>query len=68
MFFQEAYLRVNGLGDRLKLIKEQIDWVSFVPLVKGVFRDDKIVGGRPHTDEVLVVRCLVLQSLYGLGD
>jgi IS5 family transposase len=66
--FQEAYLRVKGLGDRLKLIKEQIDWEAFVPLIKSVFRDDKIVGGRPHTDEVLVVRCLVLQALYGLSD
>ena len=66
--FQEAYLRVKGLGDRLKLIKEQIDWGAFVPLIKSVFRDDKIVGGRPHTDEVVVVRCLVLQALYGLSD
>lgn len=65
---KEQYLKVKGLGDRLVLMKEQIDWKPFVPLVRSVFRDDDVVGGRPHTDEVLVVRCMLLQSWYGLSD
>ena len=52
---KEQYERVRGLGDRLELMKEQIDWEPFVPLVSSVFRDDKVVGGRPHTDECVVV-------------
>jgi len=65
---REQYQKVRGLGDWLVLMKEQINWGPFVPLVKGVFHDDKIVGGRPHTDELVVVRSMLLQSWYGLSD
>lgn len=65
---KEMYAKVRGLGDRLVLMKEQIDWKPFIPLVRGVFHDDKIVGGRPHTDELVVIRSMLLQSWYGLSD
>ena len=65
---KEQYLKVSGLGDRLQLIKDQIDWETFRPLIRSVFYDDKETGGRPHTDEVIVIRVMVLQSLYGLSD
>jgi len=65
---KEQYERVRGLGDRLELMKEQIDWSPFIPLVRSVYRDSPETGGRPHTDEVLVVRCMLLQSWYGLSD
>ena len=66
--FREAYVKVRGLGDRLALMKEQIDWKPFVPLVKSVFNNDSSQGGRPNTDERVVVRCMLLQSWYGLTD
>ena len=66
--FQEAYERVRGLGDRLELMKDQIDWEPFVPLVASVFQDNRDIGGRPHTDEIVVVRCMLLQAWYGLSD
>lgn len=65
---RESYKKVEGLGDRLKLMREVIDWVRFRPLVASVFRDSKEVGGRPHSDEVLVVKAMVLQSCYNLSD
>lgn len=65
---KEQYLKVSGLGDRLKLIKEQIDWEPFRSLVASVFYDDKETGGRPHTDEIIIVRAMLLQSFYGLSD
>lgn len=65
---KEQYRKVKGLGDRLELMRQQIDWKPFIPLVKSVFYDDEIIGGRPHTDEVLVVRSMLLQSWYGLSD
>jgi IS5 family transposase len=65
---REQYLKVKGLGDRLELMKEQIDWKPFVPLVRKVFFDDTKQGGRPHTDELVVVRALLLQGWYGLSD
>ena len=65
---REQYLKVRGLGDRLVLMKEQIDWKPFVPLVKSVFNNDTSKGGRPNTDERVVVRCMLLQAWYGLTD
>ena len=65
---KEQYKRVSGLGDRLELMKEQIDWNPFIPLVGSVYRDSPETGGRPHTDEVLIVRCMLLQNWYGLSD
>lgn len=65
---REQYKKVQGLGDRLELMKQQIDWAPFIPLVRSVFRDDATVGGRPHTDELVVVRAMLLQAWYGLSD
>lgn len=38
---KQQYQKVKGLGDRLELMKQQIDWKPFIPLVKSVFRDNK---------------------------
>jgi len=65
---KEQYERVRGLGDRLELMKEQIDWNPFIPLVGSVYHDSPETGGRPHTEEVLIVRCMLLQNWYGLSD
>ena len=65
---KEQYQKVRGLGDRLELMKEQIDWKPFRPIVASVFRDTKEAGGRPHTNEILVVRSMLLQAWYGLSD
>lgn len=64
----DAYRKVQGLGDRLPLIKEQVDWERFRPIIASVYKDNKTTGGRPHTDELVIARCLVLQHLYGLSD
>ena len=64
----EAYRTVRGLGDRLALMKEQIDWAPFKSIVKRVFYNHTNLGGRPNTDELVVVRCLLLQGWYGLSD
>lgn len=65
---QKQYERIQGLGDRLELMKQVINWESFRKLVAGVFFDNKEIGGRPHTDEILVVKVMVLQSCYNLSD
>jgi IS5 family transposase len=49
-------------------MKQQINWQPFVPLVKSVFHDNETTGGRPHTDELVVVRSMLLQAWYGLSD
>lgn len=65
---KQQYQKVKGLGDRLELMKQQIDWKPFIPLVKSVFLDNEIHGGRPHTGELIVVRSMLLQAWYGLSD
>jgi len=65
---EQQYKKVKGLGDRLVLMKQQIDWEPFIPLVKSVFYDDKKQGGRPHTNELVVVRSMLLQAWYNLSD
>lgn len=65
---REMYKKVRGLGDRLELMKHQINWERFRPIVASVFKDNEKTGGRPHTDEVIIVRTMLLQSWYGLSD
>src|SRR3989338_892724 len=65
---KEKYKKVQGLGDRLELMKLQIDWKPFVSIVADAFDDNEEIGGRPHTDELVIVRCMLLQSWYGLSD
>jgi len=49
-------------------MKQRIDWKPFIHLVKSVFHDDKKTGGRHHTDELVVVRSMFLQTWYNLSD
>ena len=65
---KEKYKKIQGLGDRLELMKQQIDWKPFITIVADAFDDDDKTGGRPHTDEKVIVRCMLLQSWYGLSD
>src|SRR3989338_8706916 len=65
---KEQYEKVKGLGDRLELMKEQIEWKPFVPLVSKIFHGNEKEVGRPHTDELVIVRSMLLQGWYGLSD
>jgi transposase, IS5 family len=65
---RQMYGKVNGLGDRLEVMRHQIDWERFRPIIASVFFDDEKTGGRPHTDEVVIVRAMVLQACYSLSD
>src|SRR3989344_3519672 len=49
-------------------MRQQIDWRPFRLLVRKVYRDGCAAGGRPHTDELVIVRTLLLQGWYGLSD
>jgi IS5 family transposase len=65
---QEAYKQVGKLGDRLGEIEAMIDWVSFRPILSGMYVNKSERGGRPNIDEVLMLKLLVLQQWYGLSD
>jgi len=65
---KEKYKKIHGLGDKLALMKDQIDWKPFIKIIDSAFDDNDKTGGRSHTDEIVVVRCMLLQSWYGLSD
>ena len=66
--FRQAYEKVNRKGDRLAKIDKQINWEAFRSIIKAMYRNDTPRGGRPNTDEVVMVKLLMLQQWYGLSD
>lgn len=67
-FLSQNYQKVAALGNRLGEIEKMIDWERFRPIIADMYRDDLIEGGRPHTDEILLIKLLVLQQWHGLSD
>lgn len=67
-FLKESYKEIEELGDKLACFKNAIDWGRFRPLLASVYQDNKETGGRPHTDEIVIARALVLQAMYNLSD
>jgi len=65
---RQAYKKVSRLGDRLAKADQAIDWEAFRPIIKAMYTNDTPRGGRPNTDEVVMVKLLVLQQWYGLSD
>ena len=59
---RKIYERVGRLGDRLAKIDKQIDWERFRPIIKAMYRNDTPRGGRPNTNEVVMVKLLVIQQ------
>jgi len=48
------------LGDKLGEIRDIIDWEKFRPIIADMYRDNKEIGGRPHNDEILMIKMVVL--------
>jgi IS5 family transposase len=67
-FIHCAYAKVHSLGNRLGDVKELIDWTQFVPLISPLYHDNRTTGGRPHTDEIVLLKMLVIQQWYNLSD
>jgi IS5 family transposase len=64
---RQAYEKVKGKGDKLAKITSAINWERFRPIIKAMYRNDTERGGRPNTDEVVMVKLLVLQQWIGLS-
>jgi len=67
-FLSQNYQKVAAQGNRLGEIEKIIDWEKFRPIITDIFKDDLIEGGRPHTDEIILIKLLVLQQWHGLSD
>jgi len=65
---EERYKNIQKLGDRLDEFGALIDWERFHGVVGDLYNNTASQGGRPNMDIVLMVKMLVLQSMYNLLD
>ncbi|MDE7538670.1 transposase, partial [Gluconobacter sphaericus] len=66
---EERVARLSGLGDQLEAFSRTVDFEAFRPdLEKVLTYSDRIKGGRPPFDPVLMFRILVIQTLNNLSD
>jgi len=65
---QEAYRKVEQLGDRLSEIAKLIDWEAFRPQLDDMYNNKTEKGGRPNFDVILMLEVLFLQQWYTLSD
>jgi len=65
---RKAYENVKKNGDKLAEVEPLIEWDAFTPIIQSMYGNQSPVGGCPNTDPVVMVKLLVLQSWYGLGD
>jgi len=60
---------IQRMGDPLSRLEEIMDWDVFSPVLDRIPRvEPKGPGGRPAFPPMFMLKILVLQSLYGLGD
>ncbi len=59
---------MKKLGDKLSQIDTLIDWSVFRSIVKDMYANKSKKGGRPNTDEIVMIKLLVLQEWHGLSD
>jgi len=61
--------KLTKLKDPLIKLEEYIDWNIFLPILDKVYdRPKKSNAGRPRYDKTLMLKILILQSLYNLSD
>lgn len=64
----QEYTKIAGLGNKLGKIRDIIDWERFRSIISEMYRDNKEIGGRPHNDEILMIKMLVLAGWHGFSD
>jgi len=71
--FDDHFLleKLTKLGDPLQKLEEYIDWKVFESPINEAFKNelrDLSKGGRPPFDKLLLLKSLLIQSLYNLSD
>ncbi len=62
--YEDRLEKLSKLGDNLEKLNSRIDWEMFRPIINKVFRKkDKVLGGRPPYDYILMFKILILQVL-----
>jgi IS5 family transposase len=66
---EDRYTAISKCGDPLEKLEKVIPWEDFRPLLKHALKKErKSEAGRPPFDYVMMLKVLVLQSLYNLSD
>lgn len=65
---ENCYDRLDKKGDPLAKLNEFIDWSGLEEIVKPICFKSTEIGGRPGINPIVIVKCLILQSLYNLSD
>jgi IS5 family transposase len=65
---KRQYDRVNELWDKLAEVTHLIDWEVFRPIIKKIYNNQSEKGGKPNTDEIIMLKMLIIQAWYGLSD
>jgi len=67
-FLDQEYKKIVEMGNKLGEIRDINDWEKFRPIISDIYRDNKEIGGRPHRDEILMIKMLILAGWHGLSD
>ena len=69
-FFEDprVYARLDAAGDPLQKLDTFVDWSGLSPLLEPLRFESGAKGGRPGLDPLMMVKCLILQSLYNISD
>jgi len=66
---EDRYAAISKCGDPLEKLAKVIPWEEFRPLLNHALKKErKSEAGRPPFDYVMMLKVLVLQSLYNLSD
>jgi IS5 family transposase len=64
----DSYARLDKGGDPLLKLDTFINWESLTILLKPLRFESGSQGGRPGLDPLLMMKCILLQSLYNISD
>jgi IS5 family transposase len=67
-FLKMHYDSTLSEKDKLKKLNNAVDWDKFRPIIGDLYNNKSSSGGRPNIDIVVMVKCMVLQTLFGLSD
>ena len=65
---EESYARLDKAGDPLLKLNTLILWKNLHPLLSTIHPEAGAKGGRPPLSPLMMVKCLLLQSLYNISD
>jgi transposase, IS5 family len=64
----EGYKRLDKMGDPLEKISKNVKWEGLKEVLKPITFDQGKKGGRPAWDAMIIIKSLLLQSLYNIAD